>query len=469
MEMPETVREHVLIADDEPLFLRSTVELVRKAGYRCTGVANGNDALELLRREPVDVLIADLNMPGNLRLELLHEGRARHPNVAIIVITGVPTLDSAIDSVRLGISDYLLKPVKVEDLLQSICHVVGQRARIGARGTSESPGGLRGAVVTLGDCPRMQEVFRLVQRVGPTDTNVLITGESGTGKEVVAQAIHQFSQRSGGPFVPIDCAAIPEPLFESTLFGHMRGSFTGAVADQTGLLELCHRGTAFLDEIGEMPLTLQAKLLRVVQNEAFKRVGSTVELSVETRFVCATNRDLEREVEEGRFRRDLFYRLGVVHIALPPLRERGDDVLQLADQFLKELRGVNPGVRGFTDSARDFLVSYSWPGNVRELRNVVERGLVLTRGELIGLEDLPPAIRASQGRAEAAEPAPRRVRRSRLHVIGDAEVAYLEDLLRQCGGNVSQAAARAGITRQGLYKLLDKYGISAGDFRRDAT
>jgi DNA-binding NtrC family response regulator len=247
-------RPHILVADDESLFLLSTLELLRQVGYRCTGAANAHEALAVLGSQPVDALIADLNMPGNLQLELLHQGRERHPHVPIIVVTGVPTLHSAIDSVRLGISDYLLKPVKFDDLLASLKRVLENWH---AQTTAPQPAdGAAEASVRerlIGESPRIREIVEIVGRVAATDTSVLLTGESGTGKEVVAQAIHRASGRRSGPFVPIDCAAIPESLFESTLFGHARGAFTGAVADQAGLLQLCNGGTAFLDEIGEMP------------------------------------------------------------------------------------------------------------------------------------------------------------------------------------------------------------------------
>lgn len=450
----------VLLADDEPLFLNSTAELLRQAGFDCTPVDSGSTALAALERRPFDILVADRNMPGNAALELLKEGRRRHPELDIVLITGVPTLHSAIDSVRLGIADYLLKPVRIEDLVQSLRKIASRRPTSTAAASD-----LREELRFLGNSPAMREVAALIERVAPSDVNVLILGESGTGKELVAQAIHRLGKRRAGKCVTIDCAAIPDLLFESTLFGHCRGSFTGAISDQVGLLELCHQGTAFLDEVGELPLLLQAKLLRVVQQECFKRVGSTQEQQIETRFVSATNRDLEREVQAGRFRQDLFYRLAVVQIALPPLRQRGDDILLLAHRFLEDLRPPHSPVERFSRDALEFLTAYPWPGNVRELRNVIERALVLARTPELRRADLePPSWRRTQ--SELAEPeGTGGALSSRLHVLGNAEREYLENLLRQCNGNVSRAAEQAGLTRQGLYKLLDKHGLSAAAFR----
>ncbi|MFG0332884.1 MAG: sigma-54-dependent transcriptional regulator, partial [Maioricimonas sp. JB049] len=338
----QETKKRILIADDEPLYLRTTGQLLRNAGYECACVPDGEAALEKLRNEPFDLILSDLNMPGNLRFELLQQGRTRWAHIPLVVITGVPTLPSAIESVRLGIADYLLKPVKYEDLLASVERVLSQPGAAVSEATAHQPDV---AALTakfpemIGRSAPMLEVLEIIERVAQTDTNVLISGESGTGKEVVARAIHNHSRRREHNFQVIDCTAIPESLFESVLFGHLKGAFTGAVRDQEGLLSRSDRGIAFFDELGELPMASQAKLLRAVQEQAFTPVGKNQLVHIDTRYICATNRDLQDEVSAGRFRRDLFYRLAVIHMELPPLRARGDDVILLAEAFLKTLQG----------------------------------------------------------------------------------------------------------------------------------
>jgi two-component system response regulator HydG len=306
--------------------------------------------------------------------------------------------------------------------------------------------------------------LEIIDRVAETDANVLITGESGTGKEVVAGAIHRHSQRSQQPFQVIDCTAIPDTLFESALFGHAKGAFTSAVKDQAGLLSQADRGTAFFDEIGELPVPLQAKLLRVIQEQTFVPVGKTAPVQLDTRFICATNRDLEVEVNAGRFRRDLFYRLAVIHVELPPLRDRGTDVLLLARHFLHQLQRSRQRVKELSPDAQSLLCKYRWPGNIRELRNAIERALALSRTELILPVDLPlPVQRAaadsqSGGARELASS-------SRAEAIEGAEIEFLIDLLRQNAGNVARSARQADMSRQGLHKLLKKHGIDAAEYR----
>jgi two-component system response regulator HydG len=457
-------RAKILIADDEPLFLRTTAELLRKAGYECVTAADGNEALAALAREPFDLVLSDLNMPGNLKLELLREGRDKWPEIPLIVVTGAPSLPTAVESVRLGIADYLLKPVKYEDLLSSVRRALGHRPRHAAREPSDDAAGAAVAGI-VGASPSMRELFEIIERVADTDANILITGESGTGKEVVAEAVHRRSHRAARRFQIIDCTAIPETLFESVLFGHAKGAFTGAVKDQAGLLSRADGGTAFFDEIGELPLPLQAKLLRVIQEQTFTPVGKNEAVRVDTRFICATNRDLELEVNAGRFRRDLFYRLAVIHIELPPLRRRGDDVLLLARHFLRQLQQPGRGVKGFSSETEALFRRYDWPGNIRELRNAVERGLAISRSELIVPADLPPTIR----RVSDKPPVPRGAEASsasRAEAVRDAERDYLVALLRANEGNVARSAIQADLSRQGLHKLLKKHAIDADDYRR---
>ena len=485
----------ILIADDEPLYRTTTAKLLERAGYECECVADADAAIAKLRAEPFDLVLSDLNMPGNFQLELLRDQHESRRGVPIVVVTGVPSLPTAIDSIRLGITDYLLKPVKLDDLLASVRRALEGASRARAvpepqRDRSELAGLFPNLV---GASTPMIELYEALDRIAATDTNVLVTGESGTGKEVVAEAIHRHSHRSKGPFQVIDCTAMPESLFESMLFGHKKGAFTGAVGDSDGLLKQCDGGTAFIDELGELPLPLQAKLLRAVQQQTFTPVGSQKPVSVDTRFVCATNRDLAAEVAAGRFREDLYYRLGVIHLELPPLRDRGDDVLLLADRFLHEFPPKDRPVRGVSEAAAAVLKRYRWPGNIRELRNVIERSVVLARGELIEPQDFPPDVRAAAEASPADVPAaaptdavqegevaspenegagrdgvrfPLSPDLPRDEAMRIAERQYLQYLLREHGGNVSVAAQHAGLSRQGLHKIIKQHEIDVSQFRR---
>jgi two-component system response regulator HydG len=465
--MADAATTRILIADDEPLFLRTTAQLLSKAGYECVVAPDATTAIEELTRRPFDLLLSDLNMPGNLKLELLHEGRTKWPTMPLIVITGAPSLPTAIESVRLGIADYLLKPVKYEDLLSSVRRTLAYARR--PQKQAEEDGRDRFPRM-IGESPSIRQLQEIIERVAVTDANILITGESGTGKEVVAGAIHAQSLRAAGPFQIVDCTAVPETLFESVLFGHVKGSFTGAVKDQVGLLSQADGGTAFFDEIGELPLPLQAKLLRVIQEQTFTPLGKATPERIDTRFICATNRDLELEVQAGRFRRDLFYRLAVIPIELPPLRARGDDVVLLANQFLKQLCKTSDDNVVFSDEALDLLRNYTWPGNIRELRNCVEHALAVTRTSSIAPGDLPAALRrehaATSVPADRVLQGPSASSGSRNAVMVDAEKTYLASLLKENGGNVAASARQAGLSRQSLHKLLKKHGIDAGEFRR---
>jgi len=459
-------KKRILIADDEPLYLRTTGQLLRNAGYECVCVADGQQALEKLRTESFDLLLSDLNMPGNLKLELLQQGRAEWPEIPLIVITGVPSLPTAIESIRLGIADYLLKPVKFEDLLASVNRVLARPTAVITRPATIQPDA---ATLTarfpeiIGCSEPMLDVLEIVDRVAQTEMNVLIGGESGTGKEVIAQAIHNHSQRHEQTFQVIDCTAIPESLFESVVFGHAKGSFTGAVNDQTGLLSRSDKGTAFFDELGELPLPSQAKLLRAVQEQAFTPVGKSELVRIDTRYICATNRDLQEEVAAGRFRQDLFYRLGVVQIELPPLRERGDDVTLLAHAFLQSLQTGETRVSSFSEEVLACFRRYSWPGNIRELRNVIERSIALSRDETVQLSDLPKPMREAEPMESNEVSVLAEI--SREEALDNADQRYLTALLKKHKGNISQAAQQAGLSRQGMHKLLARHNLDASEYR----
>ncbi len=460
--MGDCPAKRILIADDEPLYLRTTAALLRKHGFECVCASNGNAALEALSTDRFDLVLSDLNMPGNFKLELLKEGRSQWPDLPLIVVTGAPSLPTAIESVRLGITDYLLKPVKIDDLLSSIRRALAHHNQKNAQ-TNQAQLDRTAFSEIIGESPVMQELFEIITRVADTDTNVLITGDSGTGKEAVARAIHRLSRRVEGPFQIIDCTAIPETLFESILFGHTRGAFTGAVKDQVGLLSQADKGTAFFDEIGELPATLQSKLLRVIQEQTFIPVGKTSTVTVDTRFICATNRDLELEVNAGRFRRDLYYRLAVLHIELPPLSRRGNDIVLLAEYFLRSLQGSNQRIQGISDEALDLLRQHDWPGNIRELRNAMERAIAMTRGDVIKPLDLPPQVQKSLTQPPAPAMADGTTHAA---LLGNAERQYIASLLERNQGNVAQSAREAGLSRQGLHKLLKKHGLDANQYRK---
>jgi DNA-binding NtrC family response regulator len=452
----------ILLVDDELLYRTSTAALLRNSGYQVMTAASADEAMRLLKDQPVGLAMVDLNLPGNEKLELLRFLREQLPDVAVIVVTGHPSLPTAIASLRLRITDYLLKPVKFEELLDAVRRISPPPAQ-----AEREPADPRRLELTSRS-PAMQQVLDVARRVAETDVNILITGETGTGKEVAAREIHRLSQRSKQAFQPIDCAAIPEGLLESTLFGHARGAFTGAVGRREGLLMQCHGGTAFLDEVGELPLSLQAKFLRTIQNESFTPVGENREIRIDTRFISATSRDLEQEIAAGRFRRDLYYRLAVIHLKLPPLRERLEDLEMIAEDLFRRLRTPQQRTEDFSPEAWIALRKHSWPGNVREFRNVVERGLSLARGRWIEIHDLPAEIATpasptaeQTNRLNTTQPANTKLPVDRTA----AEREYLVNLLQLSGGNVTQAAEQAGLSRQGLHRILRRHGLEAKNFR----
>ncbi|QDT54253.1 Transcriptional regulatory protein ZraR [Caulifigura coniformis] len=450
----------ILVADDEPLFLRTTVSLLEKAGFECRGAPHGHAALEMLQREKFDLILSDLDMPGNSQLEVLHRSRETWPDIPLVVITGAPSLPSAIESLRLGIADYLLKPVKYDDLLQVVRKALTNSAANQTPVPKNTPAdsARSKSIGLIGECPPMLAVREMIERSAASDANVLITGPSGTGKELVAESIHRQSRRSGRPFQVVDCTAIPESLFESVLFGHARGAFTGAVRDQPGLLLNADGGTVFLDEIGELPAVQQAKLLRVIQTQSFTPVGMAQQRQVDVRFLCATNVDLDAEVDAGRFRGDLFYRLAVIHIEMPSLKARGDDVVRLAEHFLVTLRPECSPVRGFSPEVIALFREYNWPGNVRELRNAVERGHALCKGTAIVPEDLPPAIRERTPPSATSN-------ESRAEALLEAEKHYLIGLLKEQKGNIAGCSRAAKVSRQCLHGLLVKHQLDPAEFR----
>lgn len=441
----------ILVVDDEPEMRALLQDVLQEAGYRVSVSDGGREALRRLSEDDYGVVLTDLRMKGMQGIELLTEIKRTAPEINVILMTAFGSVETAIEAMKQGAYDYLIKPIKNEELLR-----VTERA-IREAALRREVGRLRREVLKeysfhqiLGKSKAMREVFDLIRRVAASPTNVLITGESGTGKELAAKAIHYNSDRREGPFVPVNCAAIPEALLESELFGHVKGAFTDAKTDKRGLFEEAQRGTLFLDEISELPLTLQAKLLRAIQEREIRRVGATRAVSVDVRIIAATNLTLAEEVKAKRFREDLFYRLNVIEVRLPPLRERREDIPLLVEAFLRKCAEASrKEVCGMTESALALLMDYAWPGNVRELENVIERAVTLARGEKIAPEDLPPAIQGSRGECRVLDEAA-----ERTLPLADVEKEYILRILEKTGGNKYQAAHVLGIDRKTLYRKL---------------
>ena len=446
-------RSTILVVDDEKNIREGLAEALGAEGYRVVTAADGDEGLGLVEAGGVDLVITDLKMPRLSGGELLRRVAGRYPGLPVIVLTGHGTIEDAVQAMRSGAFDFLTKPVNLDHL--SLLAKRALETRELARKNRELEDEIelqRRSSSILGSSGGMRKVMDLVRRVAPTRASVLVTGESGVGKELVADALHNLSPRRDGPLVKVHCAALAESLLESELFGHEKGAFTGAAARKRGRFELADGGTLFLDEIGEINQTVQIKILRVLQERRFERVGGEETVEVDVRIVAATNRDLAKEVAEGRFREDLYYRLNVVNIPVPPLRERRDDIPLLAMAFLREFAEENgKAVEGLDARARQALYAHSWPGNVRELRNCVESAVVMSRGSTIGLDDLPPSLRAGGGERDIRVPAG--------SSLAQAEAILIRETLLAQGGNKSRTAESLGIGRKTLYQKIEEYGI----------
>jgi DNA-binding NtrC family response regulator len=437
----------VLVVDDDANQRRLLGRCLEQEGYRVLTATDGADALEELGREPVGLMVSDVRMPGLSGLELMHQARQDHPALPVLMVTGYADIRDAVGAMRDGALSYLEKPIDLDEFLDLVRSAVGPGAGKRTR-AEQSPADLPIPESVVAESPAMRDALREARLIAPFDSRVLITGESGTGKEVVADLIHAWSPRAGKPIVRVNCAAIPEQLLESELFGHEKGAFTGASAPRAGRFEQANGGTLFLDEIGEMPPSIQAKLLRVTQDGTFQRLGADRETQTDVRIIAATNRDLEQDVAEGRFREDLFYRLNVIEIHLPPLRDRPADILPLAVLFAREFADehyrISPAV------AAAFAV-YAWPGNVRELRNAIERAVLMGRGGVILPEHLPRRINEAVGEKPAPTREPGEAQGRRLQDIEDLVILQT---LRQHGYNRTETARALGISRRALlYKL----------------
>jgi DNA-binding NtrC family response regulator len=466
----------LLIVEDDPDFRETCARWMTRKGHSVASAANGSEALELCDRRTFDVAIVDMNMPGLTGLEVLERMKTAQIETEVIILTGQGTIESAVNAMKLGACDYLTKPFPMDELEQR-CLMAWDRSRLQRENRqlraiierSQPP------VKIIGESPRMREVFRLIERVAPTDKPVLVQGESGTGKELVARALQQRSHRSTRPFVTINCAALPEQLVESELFGHRKGAFTGASEDRAGLFEVADGGTLFIDEIGELPGSLQPKLLRALEDGSIRRVGSHRERRVDVRLIAATNRNLSEEVAAGRFREDLYYRINVMSLELPPLRKRDGDISLLTRVFLGRDWTIS-------DEALRAIEAYHWPGNVRQLKNAVDRAQILANNNQITIDDLPLEVseqadnllmtgtiaqpiavtaQLSQRTVSypAAESPPLAAAVSTSPRLEDLEKAHIVDILRQQNGNKARAARVLGIHRRKLYRLLERHGI----------
>ncbi len=460
-----TAPMNLLLVEDEDEFRQLAAQWLTRKGHTVHQAANGQEALLELERRQFDVVVCDMNMPGISGLEVLQRMRAAESEVEVIILTGQATIENAVEAMKLGARDYQTKPFPLAEL-ERRCRLVCEHGRLQRENRNlktliqreQRPPKI------VGQSPVMQSVFRLIERVGRSNKAVLIQGESGTGKELVARALQAASPRADKPFVTINCAALPETLVESELFGHEKGSFTGAAATKTGLFEVADGGTLFIDEIGELPLALQPKLLRVLEDGSLRRIGSHQERKVDVRIIAATNREMEREVQAGRFREDLYYRINVFSLVLPPLRERKGDLPLLVESFLGEEWKVDP-------EAMAALEAYRWPGNIRQLMNALERAKILADSNVIVLDDLPREVvqaalhpgqkenlivereegeESAEGSKPAAQSGDTLQERERQHVI---------DILRRERGNKAQAARVLGIHRRKLYRLFERLNI----------
>jgi DNA-binding NtrC family response regulator len=443
----------VLVVDDEPSILRLLNEALTQWGYQVTTAANAGEAIEALRTGLFDAAITDIRMPDMSGLELLREIKKHDDAIEVLVMTGYPTIASAVEALKEGAYDYLSKPLILDELRHLMARVTERRFLKGEVHSLRARLGEELAVNELvGNSPPMQRVKDIIAKVAATDSPVLIEGDSGTGKELVAAAIHRLSARAKGPFIPVNCSAIPEDLLESEFFGHVRGAFSGAVSDALGLFRGAHDGTIFLDEIAELSPALQVKLLRVLQEMQVRPVGSTKAYPVDVRVIAATNRDIEKAIADSRFRQDLYYRLNVVRISLSPLRARRDDVPALVNHFLRRFnRRFRRDVRGIAPDALAALSAYDFPGNVRELENLIERAFAMGAREQITLADLPSLAKPAGVAPGAATGAIPQLADVEKELILRALAYYTDD---------KEAAARAlGISRRTIYRRLKEYGM----------
>lgn len=462
----------ILIVDDEQDALENCRRILSRVPYDCVTECDPARALDLIERERPGLILTDLRMPRLDGIEVLAAAKRLDPSVQVVLLTAHATVQTAVTSMRYGAFDYITKPFTSSDLVQVARRAFGEdgaSAASQAKGADLLPPAGRGRSVrraagrVIGESPAMNSVFTLIEKVAPTHSNVLIYGESGTGKELVARAIHDASLRAERPFIPVDCVSLPDTLLESELFGHEKGAFTGAHVSKPGLFEVAAGGTVFLDEVSGMSQTLQSRLLRVLQERQMRRVGGIRFLDVDVRVIAASNQDLEAACRRGEFREDLYYRLNVIPIVLPPLRHREGDILLLAREFLRRFMtqqppGLEHSVPDLDGSATDVLCGYSWPGNVRELQNVIERAAVLADGPVITSSHLPDRVRECQG--EDAPPTEAgSFKHAKQAAVTTFERGFLIDLLKRHDGHMGRAARESGVDRKTIERMVKKHGL----------
>jgi DNA-binding NtrC family response regulator len=451
------MKRRILIVEDDEIFLRPLQRSVEVAGYEVLLAPSGEDAIDLLKREDVDVVLTDKRLPGMDGVEVVRRVKAEHPDLAVVIMTAYGTIESAVESVRLGAADYLVKPFEVAELLIVVKQAIElSELRAANRATirkNQERFTLKN-VVTRSSA--MHEVFELLRSVAELETTVLIFGETGVGKELLARSVHFSGLRRDKPFVAVNCAAIPAELFESELFGFRKGAFTSASETRRGHLQMANGGTLLLDEVGEMPFALQSKLLRVIEEKRVTSIGSDRSVEVDVRFIATTNKDLQAEVERGTFRRDLFYRLSVVPIRVPPLRERVDDIPLLAHHFLEaSARRSKKVVRALAPAAMQALCRYAWPGNVRELENVIERAVIVAKGDTIADVDRFLTGEREHARVDLSLP----FRDAKARVVEEFERAYIGGVLEGHGGKLTAAAKHADMDPKNFSEKLARYGL----------
>ncbi len=460
-------RARILVVDDKENILKLFARILGD-GYELSTASDGGRAISLLAAQPFDVVVTDLRMPGADGFEVLRAVKARAPETEVVMMTAYATVTDAVEAMKQGAYDYLQKPFDPDDASLVVARAL-ERKRLKEQAASlrREVEGVYAFHNLVGKSTKMREVYTLLEQASQLDITVLLNGETGTGKELAARAVHYHSARKERRFVPVNCGALPGELVESELFGHAKGSFTGATGMKRGLFEEAEGGTIFLDEIGELPLPVQVKLNRVLQEKELRRVGDTVGIKTNVRVIAATHRDLKAEVAAGRFREDLYYRLNVFPVVLPALRDRREDIPLLASHFLeKHALVLGRQINAIEPDAVRALTGYPWPGNVRELENAVERAVAVSRGEKIQLRDLPPDVKGTQEGAIPAEQLAKMPYREAVDLARDRVTRdYLVALLRDMDGNVTQAAKRAGMARESLHRLLKRFGVRADDFK----
>jgi len=465
----------ILVVDDEQEMLNNYRRILSRAGHDAFTTTDPTQVEAILVDYHPDLVITDLMMPNGSGMDVLRTVRQNDENIPVILVTAFGTIENAVEAMKLRATDYLTKPFSMNGLLDKVQEALSRRIMEQdtvepATPTEKTSRDWRQGII--GISPSMERVLDLVRKVARTDVNVLITGESGTGKEVIARAIHRLSARRREIFVPVDCASLPENLLESELFGYTRGAFTGASSDKKGLFEFAHKGTLFLDEIGEMPISLQSKLLRVLQERSFRRIGGREQIDVDVRVIAATNRDLSAAIHEKTFRSDLYYRLNVITLPLPPLKERPEDIPLLANHFLRQFARDNR-LPEYTilPETMEKLRRYSWPGNVRELQNVIEHVVTLASGTEIPVSDLPEEVLNATGEAPSTPPPESSFFNIKDRMVGDFEREYLISLLVDNHFNISRAAEAAGCHRRTLYRMIHRHNIDLAaiqEQRRDS-